>query len=135
MTLYCGAYLPDRGLSESLFVGALTNVAANLTRMKSNSAQTSEPHVDLYFLIPTETDVPGFNGMRFHSYDQAHKTLRMESSVPAHMIGSRNSGAYIIAAMRDAIDNAADFFVSQGIGFDHDGYDEMIQILAEGVTA
>lgn len=131
MTLYCGAYLPDNDLTGSPFVGALTKVAANLTRMRQHPLQKRGPHVDLYFLIPTEREIPDFKGMRFHSWDQEHNTLRMESSVPPHMVESRHGMAYVIAAMKDAVDNASDFFLSQNILFDRNGYDLMINDLME----
>ena len=131
MTLFCGAYLPDSQLTDSPFVGALTRVAANLTRMRQHSLQNRGPHVDLYFLIPTETEIPDFRGMRFHSWDQHNNTLRMESSVPPHIIQSRHGMAYVIAAMKDAVENASDFFTSQNILFDRRGYDLLITDLME----
>lgn len=129
MSLYCGAYLPDNSLNDSPFVGSLTRVAVNLTSHRSNPLQTQGPHIDLYFLLPTEVEIPTFRGMRFHSFDSEHQRLRLESSVPAHLIESPHGQAYVLAAMKDAIENAADFFTSQNIAFDRQGYDDIINQL------
>ncbi|MDO6682088.1 MULTISPECIES: hypothetical protein [unclassified Oceanobacter] len=131
MTLYCGAYLPESGLSDSPFVGALTRVAAKLTSMSGRQTNTEDPHLDLYFLVPGSTDVPPFRGMRFHSFDRTNRRLRIESSVPAHMVGSRHCQAYVLAAIQDAVENAADFFSREHIEFDHQSYDSMISRLVE----
>ena len=129
MSLFCGAYLPDNSLNESSFVSSLTNVALNLTRRFSPSQQQQGPHVDLYFLLPTATEVPDFRGMRFHSFDSRHQRLRLESSVPAHLVESRHSQAYVLAAIRDAVENAEAFFSSQDIRFDRQYYDNALDEL------
>ncbi|MGB1091873.1 MAG: hypothetical protein ACPGYX_07100, partial [Oceanobacter sp.] len=106
--------------------GALTKVAINLTRLCNKSLREGMPHLELYFLLPTETERPDFRGMRFRSWDAEHQTLRIESSVPEHLIESRHSEAYVLAAIKDAIENAEDFFKSQNISFDRASYDQII---------
>ena len=126
MSLFGGAFLPEQTLKESAFVGALTNVAMNLSRLCSNSFREEMPHLEVYFLLPTETERPDFRGMRFRSWDVQHQTLRIESSVPEHLIESRHSEAYLLAAIQDAIENAEEFFISQNIAFDRASYDQII---------
>ena len=129
MSLFCGAYLPDNSLNDSTFVSSLTSVALNLTRKFSQSLQKQGPHVDLYFLLPTETEVPDFRGMRFHSFDSKHQRLRLESSVPAHLVDSSHSQAYVLAAIKDAVENAEEFFSAQNINFDRQSYDTVLDEL------
>jgi hypothetical protein len=136
MTLFCGAYLPDQALNESPFVGALTKIALNLTRQHNSQGRDDSANIDLYFLLPTDAEKPDFRGMRFHSYDAKHNTLRIESSVPEHLLESRHSQAYVLAAIKDAIENASDFFSSQNIGFDRSYYDQLIDgMMGVGIAA
>ncbi|WP_432695079.1 hypothetical protein ACQUQP_11010 [Marinobacterium sp. YM272] len=136
MALYIGAYLPDRRLDETPFSKALTRVAAGLAQQRQNRVQTSAPNLDLQFLMPGQSELPGFEGMRFHSYDASSNTLRIESSVPGKMLGSSHAEAYVIAAMQDAIDNAKEFFSSQKAEFTSEEYFALIdRLIGVPVTA
>ncbi|WP_221796037.1 hypothetical protein [Oceanobacter mangrovi] len=130
MTLFCGAYMPESGLVDSPFVGALTRVAANLTRLPTKAVADASAHLDLYFLLPHGEEIPPFRGMRFHSFDREHMRLRIESSVPAHMLESRHCQAYVLAAIEDALENAAEFFASENIQFDYLGWSSRLRQLA-----
>ncbi|TCK09008.1 hypothetical protein [Marinobacterium mangrovicola] len=129
MALFIGAYLPDRRLDDTPFSKALTRVAAGLAKLRQNTVQSSAPNVDLHFLMPGQSELPGFEGMRFHSYDPASRTLRIESSVPGRMLGSTHAEAFVIAAMQDAIDNAKEFFTSQKADFTSEEYFELVDRL------
>lgn len=129
MAIFIGAYLPDRRLDDTPFSKALTRVAAGLAQHRQNKLQSSAPHLDLQFLMPGQSDLPGFEGMRFHSYDASSNTLRIESSVPGKMLGSSHAEAYVIAAMQDAIDNAKEFFSSQEADFTSEEYFALIDRL------
>ncbi|MDK2778646.1 MAG: hypothetical protein KYX62_13390 [Pseudomonadota bacterium] len=128
MSLFCAAYMPDQSLKECQFVTDLTKVAANLTRQRRLTA--AQPDVDICFLLPFAQERPGFAGMRFHSWQAAHSTLRFDSAVPANMLHSPLSKRWIIAAMQDAVDNAAGFFTDIQVAFNAQAFHQQIDALA-----
>ena len=138
MTLYIGAYYPDRELVETPIGEAVTRVAACLAKYRSHTVQSSKPNLELCYMIPSALDAPDFKGMRFHSFDADSDTLRLETSVPEAMVKSRHAEAYVIAALQDAVDNAFDFYSSEARLFRRDEYQIMIESLrnlaAEGET-
>jgi len=126
MSLFCAAFLPDQTLKECRFVTVLTKVAANLTRQRALTAK--QPDVDICFLLPSEHERPDFTGMRFHSWQPQQTTLRIEAAVPEPMLNSDLTENYIIAAMQDAVDNAAGFFAEINMPFDGDAFHRQIQV-------
>ena len=132
MSLFIGAYLPDRQLDDSVFCKALTKVAMNMTQFRKHPLQASKdkPHLDLYFLMPGRDEVPEFEGMRFHSFDSTSNTLKIESSVPRKMIESEYAEHYVVASMQDAVDGASDFFEIKDMDFQRDEYLELISTLS-----
>ena len=120
MALFCAAYIPDPALKECQFVQVLTKVATNLTRRRTLTR--GQPDVDICFLLPFEHERPDFSGMRFHSWRVEQSTLRIEAAVPESMVTSALTETYIIAAIRDAIDNAADFFSEINMPFDRQSF-------------
>lgn len=127
MSLFIGAYYPDKELSESDFGKALVEVAVNLAKQKQPDLVNSNPNVDLQFMLPGKNEIPDFNGMRMCSFNLDSKTLHMESSVPIHLINSKHAKAYVIAAMQDAIENAHAFFTQNGAQFEHELYASLIK--------
>ncbi len=137
MSLFIGACLPDRQLDDSVFCQALTKVAMNMTQFRKHPLQASKdkPNLDLYFLMPGKDEAPEFEGMRFHSFDSASNTLKIESSVPRKMIESEYAEYYVVASMQDAVDGASDFFEIQNIDFQRDEYLQLISTLSATKTA
>ncbi len=129
MAIFIGAYMPDKQLDESLFCKALTKVAMDLAQFRKHPLQHSKPNLDLYFLMPGNEENPDFQGMRLHSYDTASNTLKIESSVPRKMLQSLHAEDYVVAALQDAVDGASDFFEMQSIGFERDGYMNLVDTL------
>lgn len=130
MTLFIGAYLPDHQLGQSAFCNALTSLAIDLAQYSQHPLQQSNPRLDLYFLMPGWDDMPQFEGLRLHFYDDSSKTLKIESSVPESIIHSAHAKKYVVAAILDAIDQADDFFSTQQMVFERDGYMDMIETLS-----
>ena len=116
MSLYCQAFFSDMGLKDSEFVAELTYIAAKLTQQIRRQDEAVGPTVDLRFLLPVGSDQPDFTGMRLHSYNSSNQCLLIESVVPSALYHSSKAKTYILAAMQDAVDNAADFFTEQQVG-------------------
>ncbi|MCG8313012.1 MAG: hypothetical protein MI976_07320 [Pseudomonadales bacterium] len=129
MTLYIGAYYPDRELTNTPLGEAVTHVAAKLAAFKNQSIQTSQPSVELCYMVPAKDDAPDFKGMRLHSYDPASEILRIEAAIPEAMVNSRHAQDYVIAALQDAVDNAFDFYSEQKRLFRRDEYQILIESL------
>lgn len=129
MSLYIGAYYPDRQLDESLFGQALVKVAAGLAQYRQHPLQMSAPNLDIHFMMPGKEESPNFEGMRLRFFDRQSSTLRIESAVPDRMVNSMHSEAYILAVMQDAVDNAADFFDEQQLSFKHQAYLDLVNQL------
>ncbi|MAK91034.1 MAG: hypothetical protein CMI03_19175 [Oceanospirillaceae bacterium] len=125
MALFCAAYIPDQTLKECQFVSLLTKVAAKLTRARAHTQD--QPDIDICFLLPFGAERPDFRGMRFHSWQQRQSTLKIEAAVPEHMLNSRHTESYIIAAIEDAVDNAADFFGEIKLPFNSQAFHSQIQ--------
>ncbi len=130
MTLSIGACLPDIELDASSFCKALTGVAIDLAQFRQHPLQLNKPNISLYFLMPGREEKPEFEGMRFHSFDAASNTLKIESAVPKQMIQSTHAKHYVVAAMQDAIDGAYDFFEAQKVKFERDDYLQLIDIMS-----
>lgn len=129
MALFIGAFLPDRQLDESAFCKALTKVAIDLAQLRRHPLQSSKPNLDLYFLMPGKEEEPAFQGMRYHSFDAASNTLRMESAVPEKMIQSIHAEDFVVAALQDAVDGAHEFFELQQMTFQRDAYLHLIDAM------
>ena len=115
MSLYCEAFFADMELKDSEFVSELTYIAAKLTQQLRQQEAEAGPTVDLRFLLPKGVDKPDFTGMRLHSYDTLKQRLLIETVVPSALYHSARAKTYILAAMQDAVDNAADFFAEQKV--------------------
>lgn len=129
MTLFIGAYYPDNELQRSVFGEALTQVALNLAKARSHRLQSTSPNVDFYFLVPGKLAKPDFQGMRIHSFDSETDTIRIESSVPDHMVTSKHAEDYVVASLLDAMDNAFDFFADSAVLFQRDEYQNLVESL------
>lgn len=129
MTLFIGAYYPDNELQRSVFGEAVTSVALKLAQARSHRLQSTAPHVDFYFLVPSEVAKPDFQGMRIHSFDNETDTIRIESSVPEHMVTSKHAEEYVVASLLDAMDNAFDFFADSAVLFQRDEYQNLVESL------
>lgn len=129
MSLYIGAFYPDRQLDESLFSQSLVKVAANLAEHRKHSLQVSPPYLDIQFMMPGKQEKPDFTGMRMYEYDSDSSTLRIESAVPERIVNSMHTEEYVLAVMQDAVDNAAAFFESESLGFKTDAYHELINMM------
>lgn len=131
MTLFIGAYYPDKALESSIFGEAITRVAVKLAQSRDHKLQSTSPNLDFYFLLPSETAQPDFQGMRIHSFDKATDTLRIESSVPEHMVSSKHAEDYVVASLSDAVDNAFEFFsdTNTAVLFQRDEYQSLVESL------
>lgn len=136
MAFHLGTMLPEQNLENSAFQQALIKVAANLHRQRPKKLQTGTPVIDLVFLLPGAQEKPDFEGMRLNHYSSAHRMLRIESAVPGHLVESAHAERFILAALQDAVDAAADFFMEQNILFNRDEHLMTIERLSdEGRTA
>jgi len=118
MTIHIASMMPDRALEESAICKAITKTAIDLARLRDAPIQKRTPILDLVFLLPSQQENAGFEGLRLHSFDQDGQTLRIESAVPEKMVGSVHAERFVVAVMQDAIDAAAEFFTEQRILFD-----------------
>lgn len=134
MTLFIGAYYPDKELERSTFGEAITRVAVKLAKSREHKLQKISPNLDFYFLLPSKIDHPDFQGMRIHSFDKDSKTLRIETSVPEHMVSSKHAEDYVVAALSDAVDNAFEFFSDTAVLFQKDEYHDLIDSLRTTTT-
>ncbi len=130
MALFIGAYLPDQQLDQSAFCNALTSIAIALAQYRQHPLQQSTPRLDLYFLMPGWDEMPPFEGLRLHFYDDFSKTLKIESSVPENIVHSAHAEKYVVAAVLDAIDQGYDFFSMKQMVFERDGYMDLIETLS-----
>ena len=129
MTLYIGAYYPDRELTNTPLGEAVTRTAAKLAAFRKQSIQSSQPSVELCYMVPGKDDAPDFEGMRLHSFDSDSDILRIEAAIPEAMVNSRHAQDYVIAALQDAVDNAFDFYSEQKRLFRRDEYQILIESL------
>lgn len=117
MSLHIGMTCPDKALDESAFSSGLTGIAARLATQRAAQLAAGGPDIDLRFLLPGKHETPAFEGMRFTAWREDEAVLYVESAVPASLIHSVHAEQYIVAALQDAIDNAAGFFAETGIAF------------------
>jgi len=124
--LRISGFFPDTALKESAFSDALTHVAKMLAVYKKHAAQSTDPILELQFMLSGRFDTPGFQGMRICSFDTRESILRMDTAVPKDMNHSEAAERYIIAALKDATDNAAQFLSEIPIAFDLDLHIDLI---------
>ena len=128
MTLHIGSMMPDRTLEESALIKSVTNIAANLTRLREHQAQRRTPILDVVFMLPAQQEKADFNGLRLHSFDTSGQILRIEAAVPEQMVASSHAERYAVAIMLDAIDAAKEYFSEQNILFDADGHMTLVDL-------
>ena len=134
MSITVSAFYPDMQLRESNFCNALTRVAMNLAAQKQQTAQQSRPEVEVAFLLTGRFDSPGFTGMRIKTFDSQQDKVLIETAVPEAMNESSRALEYIIAALLDAVDNAAEFLAEIEISFDHASHTALINKVADATT-
>ena len=117
MSLHIGAMMPDRALGESALIKAITKVAIDLAALSNQQIQKRTPAVDIMFLLPSQQENAGFDGLRMRAFDAGAQSLRFESAVPDKMVTSIHAERYVTAILLDAIDAAAEFFNEQHILF------------------
>jgi hypothetical protein len=127
MAFSISAYYPEAVLKESEFASALIRVATALHLAKINSVQPMVPEIEVIFMLAGTLDVPGFTGMRMGQFDQGDKRLRFETAVPKALNHSSAASDYIVAALLDAAENAADYFTERNFLFDVKSHMAMVE--------
>ncbi|TVZ38812.1 hypothetical protein P886_3194 [Alteromonadaceae bacterium 2753L.S.0a.02] len=131
MSIRVGAFYPDAQLKESQFANALTKVAMALASSPDASVQKNAPEVEVLFMLSGKFDSPGFEGMRIRRYDSKAESLIIEAAVPEKIVNSENAETYVIAAMLDAAENAAEFLGEIQMEFDCAAHMALIESLSD----
>ncbi len=118
MTIHIGAMMPDRSLDESVFIKAVTKIAANLARLRDLHTQNRTPVLDIIYLLPSQKEKADFTGLRLRSFDSSGQILRIESAVEESMVSSIHAERYVLAVLLDAIDAAKSLEALNIPGFD-----------------
>lgn len=116
-------------IKESQFSAALTRVAIKLARNNHNLVQKSAPEVELTFMLCGSHSSPGFTGMRIRRFSAKEQVLHIEAAVSNAMVNSADASDYIIAALMDAVENAAEFFDQIHVDFNLLGHMSLIEAL------
>ncbi len=130
MAISMSAFYPDAQLRESEFSIALTRVAMALAKLKFGKVQKSQPEIEVNFMLSGKYDSPGFKGMRIRRFDSKDNRLVIESAVPERITESNDAEKYIVAALLDAAENAAEFLSEIELTFDLQSHLALIESLA-----
>lgn len=112
---------------------AITLLAAQVNRRQRHSGLPPGPGLDVTFMLPGKFDKPGFNGMRMGGFTDREGVLHFETAVPESLVQSREALRYVELTLQDVIDNANDFFVQNYRDFDQQGWQEVLDQLAQGM--
>jgi len=118
MSLFISVNTPSKYLEKTAIDQAITVLAANVAVEKRNGHLPKGPALDITFMLPSKNEAPPFKGMRMGGYSHENQTLFFESSVPEHIISSKDAPRYIAIALQDVVDNASEFFKNSNIRFD-----------------
>ncbi|SMF28416.1 hypothetical protein SAMN02745866_01825 [Alteromonadaceae bacterium Bs31] len=135
MSISVGAFFPDSALRESEFANALTQVAMALARKNDHPVQSATPEVEILFMLSGKYDYPGFSGMRIRRFDTKLASLVVEVAVPVTMVDSGKAGEYVVAAMLDATENAAEFLKELDLAFDAGAHMTLVQSLSKCIAS
>lgn len=129
MSISVSAFYPDAQLKESAFAMALTRVAMDLSRESHVVGNPNSPKIDVVFMLSGKFDSPGFKGMRIRRFDSKAASLVVEAAVPDNMVNARNAHEYVVAAIMDATENAAEFLAEIKLDFDAEAHMKLLQKL------
>ncbi len=118
MSIYLNAITGSRELEGSSIDKAITAMAIRLSKYRNSLDTQPAMAIDLTVMLPGKNCTPDFEGMRMTRFSPDEGLLYMESAIPAKMLHSANAEQYLSALLEDAIDNAQEFFVEQGVSFD-----------------
>lgn len=110
MGLYIAVMTPSQELDQSDINKAITDIAAMAFLLERAGHTPKSPSLDVTFMLATQSDHPGFQGMRMGAYSEENDTLYFEVSVPWEMANSELAKDYVTAVLFDVVDNADDYF-------------------------
>lgn len=127
MSVYLNAVTGSRELEGSAIDKAIMAMGVRLTQARKTLGNDGGVSIDLTLLLPGKTHQPDFKGMRMTRFSSTEGVLYIESAVPEKMLHSEQAGLYVSALLQDALDNAADYFSTQGLPFPHVQWQSLLQ--------
>ncbi|RLT96897.1 hypothetical protein [Ketobacter sp.] len=135
MTLHISIATASSELGDTPINLAITKLAADLARARSQQRLPAGPTLDLSFLLPGKLDKPEFTGMRMGGYTHDNNILFFEKAVPEGMIYSERADDYVAMVLQDVIDNADNFFSENHISFDVKAWHHLVYALTDTLPA
>ena len=131
MTIYLNVVTGSRELEGCEINKAITEMAIRLSAIRKALENNDKAKIDLTLILPAKSQRPDFEGMRMISFSRDDGTLFMESTIPEAMLHSQQAPRYLSALLQDAVENASEFFVENGLDFSEK---EWIEVLGKEVS-
>lgn len=131
MGLYISVATASNELKNTAIDTAITRLAAATARLTRQGRIPATPSLDLTFLLPGKFEKPDFSGMRMGGYTRENGTLFFQAAVPDRLIDSDLTRAYLSLLLQDVVDNAADLFAANAVGFDAAHWRHLMHELGE----
>ena len=135
MTLHISIATASSELGDTPINLAITKLAANIAKARSQKQLPQGPTLDLSFLLPGKLDKPEFTGMRMGGYTHDNNILFFEKAVPEGMIYSDRVDDYVAMVLQDVVANAEDFFSDNNILFDRRAWESLVHRLTDTYPA
>lgn len=128
LNLYTDANLQEQQLAS--FCKTILGMANNFTHLNKYSLAQGHPHIDLTFKTQPLPGQALTDSMLLQAYEQESSTLKIELSMSPKLCSSKNASSYVIAAIQEAVDAAADFFAEQNIQFKKEDFHHLVNTVS-----
>lgn len=112
------------------FCKTVRGLANNFSHFGKYALEQGNPHLDLTFKTQLSDDLGLADSMQLQTYEQESGTLKIELSLSPKLCCSKNAGCYVVAAIQEAVDAAADFFEGQNIQFKKEAFHNLVNTVS-----
>jgi hypothetical protein len=106
-----------------------------LVKLRGPGVEGRSGSLDLAFHIPGSVFAPKFAGIRTGRLSKKERMLAIQISVPPEVVFAEDADiqSFLVRAIRDSIDLAAESFHLAGIPYPHDDYLALIDRVEQGL--
>jgi len=127
MNLYISTKSPTNEYQNSRLDKAITIAAIKLAYERNKGSLPSGPALDVSFFMAGAHEKLTFSGMRMGNYSADQETLYFERTVPDEILHSNKAEEFVKAVLQDVVSNAAEFFNTLKVDFDHGSWARVLQ--------
>ncbi len=128
LNIYTDASHQEQQLAP--FCKTILGLANNFSHIGKYALSHDNPNLDVTFKTQPVDGLTISDSMQLQAYEQESGTLKIELSLSPKLCCSKNAGCYIVAAIQEAVDAAADFFEGENIQFQKEAFHNLVNTVS-----